>query len=839
MKNYTHVIKNNPSPLKISTQRRALFLSIFMGLWLAACGGDSGQQVEQNPDRTRVITDSNVYTGPSPNSTDVQNFRLNFWENVIPTNRCGQCHNDEGQAPKFARTDDVNLAYNAVNSYINLSTPESSSLVTKVAGGHNCWLSNNDICGDILTAYIRAWSGETLEAGNNTVTLSAPAIKDPGTSKTFPTSSASFATTLYPTLNTYCSECHSESADFSISPYFASADLDTAYAAVQAKISLETPADSRLVIRLRDEFHNCWGNCTEDATTMRNAIQAYADTIPTTSVNPSWVTSKALNLLNDGVAANAGGRYEANAIAKYEFKTGQGSTAFDTSTTSPALDLTLSGNVEWVSSWGLRFLGGKAQGQTTGSQKLFNEITSTGEYSIEAWVAPNNVTQEGPARIVSYSGGTEQRNFTLGQTLYNYDALNRSASTNVNGMPSLSTADADERLQATLQHVVVNYDPENGRRIFVNGVFTGDVDPSAGASLGNWDNTFVLILGNEASNNRPWQGVIRQLVIHNRALTNEQIANNFEVGVGQKFYLLFSIAELLGTTDTYIAFEVSQFDSYSYLFNAPFLVGLTGQPAFVQTPIKGMRIGINGKEASIGQAFARLAVNLDPNLYEEGNGQPLSPLGTIIPLELGPGSDEFFLTFENFGTREFVRTPAGFSALSGSTDSTQSSDIGLRNFSEINATLASLTGVAPSNAAVRSTYSTIQQQLPTNENMESFLSSHQMAITQLAISYCNAFIEDNTLTAAKLPTFNSTQGPSIVFTTPGRTSHVTELYNAFIGATDLASQPARADFSTEIQNLLTRLIDDCSTCQDNGDRTKTIAKATCAATLGSAVMLVQ
>ena len=38
----------------------------------------------------------------------------------------------------------------------------------------------------------------------------------------------------------------------------------------------------------------------------------------------------------------------------------------------------------------------------------------SGEYSIEAWVVPANVTQEGPARIISYSAGDSNRNFTLG-----------------------------------------------------------------------------------------------------------------------------------------------------------------------------------------------------------------------------------------------------------------------------------------------------------------------------------------------------------------------------------------------------------------------------------------
>ena len=43
-------------------------------------------------------------------------------------------------------------------------------------------------------------------------------------------------------------------------------------------------------------------------------------------------------------------------------------------------------------------------------------MQESGEFSIEAWVIPANVTQE-DARIISYSAGAEQRNFTLQQTL--------------------------------------------------------------------------------------------------------------------------------------------------------------------------------------------------------------------------------------------------------------------------------------------------------------------------------------------------------------------------------------------------------------------------------------
>src|SRR4051794_14725557 len=148
----------------------------------------------------------------------------------------------------------------------------------------------------------------------------------------------------------------------------------------------------------------------------------------------------------------------------------------------------------------------------------------------------------------------------LGQTLYSYDFYNRSNLTNQAGDPKLTTAAADEDLQATLQHVVVTYDPVNGRRIYVNGVFTGDADPTPGGTIADWDNTFAFVLGNEVSGDRQFQGVFRLVAVYNRALTLPQIQTNFQAGVGEKFYLLFSISHLVNVPKAYLMFEVSQFD---------------------------------------------------------------------------------------------------------------------------------------------------------------------------------------------------------------------------------------------------------------------------------------
>ena len=823
---------------------RALLVSLLTTL-LVACGGEDTQ-------RKPVTTNSAArvnYAGPAAATTDVQAFRLNVWENLNDQNRCGACHGSGGQSPNFVRMDDINLAYSEANTIVDLSRPADSRMVTKVAGGHNCWLDSDSACGDVITAYIAAWAGGA-SAGGNIIELKAPALRDPGNSKNFPDDSSLFASTVHPLLTANCVACHVDSAMDAQSPFFADSNPDTAYDAARSKIDLDNPSNSRFVLRLREESHNCWdpnnsGNndCDASADAMEAAIIAFAGPIDPTSVDESLVTSKALSLL-EGIVASGGSRFEDNLIALYQFKTGEGSTAFDTSGVNPGMHLQFSGNVEWVGGWGIDIISGRAQATTATSTKLYDLITATGEYSLEAWLVPANVSQEGPARIISYAGSEDERNFTIGQILYNYDAQQRSGG-------SLTTADADEDLQATLQHVVVTYDPVNGRRIYVNGNFTGDIDPEPAENLADWVNNFAFVLGNEVSGNLQWQGKFRLVAIHNRALTEDQISQNFSVGVGEKFFLLFSVADHTGIADSYIVFEVSQFDSYSYLFNEPFFISLDPAVSPDNIPVAGMRIGVNGKEASVGQAYKNLNTVINSSSYLPGIGQSLSSLGTVIPLEKGPETDEFFLTFEVLGTQTNVVLEAAPVTPATPPDLPEASDIGVRNFDEIDATMSAVTAVPRNQVDVDDVFTTIKQQLPTVENIEGFLSAHQMAVSQLAIEYCSALVDNNGQVlrddyfkdSASLQSFDfGTTATSAFDTQEKRDRVISPLLDNIIG-TGLTTQPNLGNVRGELDNLMQILgtTTDCApqpSCNTTL-RTEQIVKATCAAALGSAAMLIQ
>ena len=880
----------------------AAAIFVLASISLVGCGG--GASNEENPGGGNNQNIATAYSGPPASSNLVQAYKLEVWDNLAATDRCGGCHGTGGQPPSFVRNDDINQAYSQAITVANLSQPEQSVLVTKVAGGHNCWLPTNTACADVMTRYIQNWASDGGAAvGGREIILSAPTDRNISNSRPFPAdpfanSPNSFAETVYPVLVANCSRCHSPIGTAGRQqPYFAYDDGDgstvddviSSYEAAKAKIDLSDAdispfnlttldqVNSLLAVRVR-ELHNCWtADCANDAFDMATEIRNFAGAINPVVVDPTLVTSRALLFADDCdaqgycIVASGGNRYESNQIALWEFKDGIGTTISETSGVGTPINLELSGNYSWLGGYGVQFTDGKAQDISGASIRLNQSINpalgGSGEYSIEAWAVPGNVTQE-DANIISYSGGDgAARNFTLGQTMYNYDFLQLSDTTLDPENDRLSTPAADEVLQATQQHVVITFDPINGRLIYVNGVLTNAVDSFTPGSLADWDTTFAVVLGNEVSNNRPWNGTLRLASIHERALSHEQIVQNFEAGVGQKFFLLFGIDHIAGIpAGSYIMFEVSQFDSYSYLFYKPTFINLNSGAAVDGIAIKGIRIGVNGSVPIVGQAFSKIDTSIDSSIYTDEAGQVLSNLGTIIPLERGMSAanpDEFFLSFELLGgaSNPFVEpTPAPLVLL----DPAPVPDYGYRTFEEINATMAELTGVNTTNGEVQAVFDNYIQQLPTVESLEGFLPSHQMAIAQLALTYCSELVNDNGTIGrdSYFAGFDFNQSAGAAFDATGKNQILNPLMQRMLNVdltsavNNLATQPNETEMrdllsSSGLQSLLgdsgpaddfdslittmTQCLPGCNTVT----RTHEIVKASCAAVLGSAATMVQ
>jgi len=856
---------------------RATIVAGLMSVVLAACGG--GAQTVDNPVPNVTGPTTVIYNGTAaPRDGDVQAFLVNFWTPMQNTATCGNCHNETTmQTPMFARFDNINDAFDEALLAANLTLPGDSLLVSKVRGdgganGHNCWNGNGTACADIMTTWIEGWAGATAGDGGRQIVLTPPPSAPPGSSKNYADATAeNFRDIVYtPYLAQYCSGCHNSSSGISQQPYFAeSGAIDsylTAYEAAKPRMDLDDPSNSQFVLRLA-EGHNLidWPSVTpaQAAAEMQAAIQLFADTVQITQLDPTLINSMALRLI-DGTIASGGNRYENDQIALWEFKQGSGNVALDTSGVAPSLDLQLSGEYEWFGGWGITIksgdplLGqsdGRAQGSTTNSQKLFNELRATGEYSIEAWLVPANVTQE-MSRIVTYSGGQTARNFTLQQTLYNYDFLHRSTVTGANGdQPQLSTPDAAEVLQATLQHVVATFSATEGRNIYVNGqLVTPNGDPAAPGTMTDWDDTFAFVLGNEAGGDGLWEGTIRMAAIHKFALTQAQAQQNFDVGVGEKFFMLFSIEDVINVPTAYILFEAAQFDSYSYLFSQPHFITLDPTQTVEGVEIRGMRIGINGTEVDKSQTYENMVDTLSgaATLLTE-LGQPLSSLGAVIPLEKGPAEDEFFLTFDVLGAQVYC-SPTGICLRTEDpplvvteNDLPTAPRLGVRTFDEINATFAAVTTVDPEQIDVDMTFQNLRQSLPATSDAKAFLSSHQVAIAQLAFEYCSALV-DGPNAPAFFNNFDFSQSPAAAYGGTGRNQVIDPLIDNLVGIA-VMSQPDFVVVQDELgyalpdgirpDNLIDQMMVPNTDPTEPQADTRGIAKGVCGAILGSAATLVQ
>ena len=112
-----------------------------------------------------------------------------------------------------------------------------------------------------------------------------------------------------------------------------------------------------------------------------------------------------------------------------------------------------------------------------------------------------------------------------------------------------------------------------------------------------------------------------------------------------------------------------------------------------------------------------------------------------------------------------------------------------------------------------------------------------MGITQLAIEYCNALVED---TSARASYFNGFSFDSAANTAFDSTAKRDLVYDALISntmGTGLATQPSDADIKIELNGLTDKLTACGAGCAS--DRTETVVKAVCAATIANAAMLVQ
>ena len=224
-------------------------------------------------------------------------------------------------------------------------------------------------------------------------------------------------------------------------------------------------------------------------------------------------------------AADRPGRTRDGLIALYSFTAGEGRTVEDQAQRGKPLNLEIAdpSRVKWTPE-GLEIFGATKLVSPTDEGK-WESLRRNNELTVEAWLRPAKISQEGPARIVSLSSDPTHRNFTLGHDKQNFDLRLRTSRTSTNGIPSTATRSRTVTMQLT--HLVVTRDRSGKVRWYLNG--KQNADAQVDGDLRNW-RPMPLVLGNEATGDRPWLGMLSLVAIYDRALSPSEVDRNFASG---------------------------------------------------------------------------------------------------------------------------------------------------------------------------------------------------------------------------------------------------------------------------------------------------------------------
>lgn len=655
---------------------------------------------------------------------------------------------------------------------------------------------------------------------------------------------AAYTNTLHPVLVTNCARCHGDGGV--ANPLFVFNDVIQAHHALEQRawVELDVPEKSRLVTRVSVDQHACWTTCSADAQTLIDAITNWSLMLGKTPGTPPPVVAQPTDIVSAAVTSASvvstpagAGRISNGIIALYEFKDGTGTVARDTSGVAPAADLAFTGTVNWLPTQGIEFTSGsKATATAANSRKLTDRLNTSGAYTVEAWIAPGNGAATGA--IVAYGQDNANRNFAVTQNQSNYEFSHRPSTANANtragGIPPFSTDSSPA--QPSLQHLVVTYTRTSGQSIYVNGAKIAT--SSTAVALAGWNAAYTLSLGNEGNNQASWQGQMKLVTVYERALSDSEVLQNFDAGIGMTNVLSFDVSPVTGVAGSAITMEFADFDKSAYYFGRPTFIAPTTLAAPI--PVQGLRIAINGKPPVASQAFYSLKTVVDTVPFR------LSRQGTVIAKDQGAG-DTFSLTFEVLGVKQnIVAQPSPTSPPVDNSVVLNVPDAGIRTFEQINNTMAALTGVDPTTTAVLTTFNNIRQQLPSEPDIKGFLSSQQTALSRLALDYCDAMVESQPLRDAffgTTPAFEFAAAPATAFSTQAKKDLVmTKLVSNMVGV-NIATQPVATELTPALQTVIDGMLASCRTTTTinctNATRTRAIVKAACASVLSSAAILIQ
>lgn len=232
---------------------------------------------------------------------------------------------------------------------------------------------------------------------------------------------------------------------------------------------------------------------------------------------------------DDGIPA---GRVTKNLVALYTFVGTAGQTTIpDVSGVGTPLDLTITNPAaaQWTEE-GVVFAEPNLAQSAGPATKINEACAQSNAITLEAWVRSDNLELVERGRVVSISVDTGNRNADMAQ-LENEPTWNfrlRTDETNNNGT-NPSTSAAEGSVSGELQHVVyVRQGLSELAQSYVNG--NKQIPTIIPGLMTNWDLSYPINIGNEATQDRPFIGEIDLVAVYCGALTQTEVRQNYDAG---------------------------------------------------------------------------------------------------------------------------------------------------------------------------------------------------------------------------------------------------------------------------------------------------------------------
>ena len=284
-------------------------------------------------------------------------------------------------------------------------------------------------------------------------------------------------------------------------------------------------------VEVRVKGLTAWAPATLTGTTWSATVNLPATNRPWT-IEARAVNGARYQAPPASVRVRANGRVRDGLLVEYQFAERSGTTVHDTSAVGTPLDLTLADEqaVSRVPD-GIFVHTPTRIASPAAATKVTGALQGANAFTLEAWVRTANLRQDGPAHMLSLTSDAQPLNLALVQTHVDDRSarvgllLNTSTAPND---PQQSLAFAELPLSTGLTHLMVTHAADGTVSFYLNGVAQGS--SVVAGDFSGWDASAKLVFANDAMGDHPWLGEYHLAAIYQRALTLDEVDQNYAAG---------------------------------------------------------------------------------------------------------------------------------------------------------------------------------------------------------------------------------------------------------------------------------------------------------------------